>query len=233
MPSFCNMLKGFLAGVCLGASVCGFSQEHPDVYHRNGFTLIFECEDSTLDVKVKDRMIETFFQVYAVLTAQYNPLAERQVNFHIDTAYTGVAEAGGAHVRFSSRWLHAYPEDIDVVTHEVMHVAQAYPWERCPAWLTEGIADYARYKYGVDNSGAGWSLPSYRIGQHYMQGYRVAARFLVWMEERIQPGIVYVLHRKLQMGIYQDALWQEQTGYTLDELWGRYTGEAAEMSVQR
>lgn len=229
------MFRSFLAGsLLLGSTVYGFAQQRPpDVYHQNGFTLIFESDDTTLDVKVKDRMVETFFFVYAALTNQYNTQAERQVVFHVDTAYTGVAEASGAHVRFSSRWLHAYPEDIDVVTHEVMHIAQDYPWERCPGWLTEGIADYARYTFGVDNSGAGWSLPAYREGQHYSQGYRVAARFLLWMESRIQPGIVYTLHRKLQGGSYKDDLWLEQTGYGLDELWNKYAGENGELSVQR
>ncbi len=43
-----------------------------------------------------------------------------------------------------------------------MHIVQGYPGygdARVPGWLVEGIADYARDRYGMDNAAAGWALP--------------------------------------------------------------------------
>ncbi len=48
-----------------------------------------------------------------------------------------------------------------------MHIVQNYGRSTRPGWLTEGIADYVRYKYGVDNVGSKWALPDYKAGQSY------------------------------------------------------------------
>jgi hypothetical protein len=83
-----------------------------------------------------------------------------------------------------------HPEDLDVVTHEVMHIVQNYDRSTLPGWLTEGIADYVRYKYGVDNAGSKWALPYYKAGQSYKNSYRITARFLNRLENNRHSRIV-------------------------------------------
>jgi hypothetical protein len=199
-----------------------FSQ-HTETIRKRGYILTVINHDKTFDPKVRDRMIKTFFDVYPVLMKAYNAKAAKEITFEIDTAYNGVAEASGTHVRYNPKWFHTNPGDIDVVTHEIMHIVQNYPGDAGPWWITEGVADYVRYVYGVDNAGGGWALPPYINGQHYSNGYRVTARFLVWMEKQVKPGIVKTLDRAMRTATYTDAIWQQETGKNIDQLWTSYT----------
>ena len=82
-----------------------------------------------------------------------------------------------------------------------MHVVQAYKqWD--PAWLREGIADYARAKYGVNNGPAKWTMPDYNPKQNYTDAYRVTARFLVWLEKHVKAGVVVALDQSMRQGKY-------------------------------
>lgn len=212
----------FLLFISSAASHVVFSQ-HTETIRKRGYILTVINHDNTFDPKVRERMIKTFFDVYPVLVKAYNVKAAKEITFEIDTAYNGVAEASGTHVRYNPKWFHTNPGDIDVVTHEIMHIVQNYPGDAGPWWITEGIADYVRYVHGVDNAGGGWALPPYINGQHYSNGYRVTARFLVWMEKQVKPGIVKALDRAMRTATYTDAIWQEQTGKNIDQLWTSYT----------
>lgn len=97
-----------------------------DVIKKNGYTLTFESNYAELNPALKQRLIETFFKVYPKLAIEYNPKASKEVKFLVDTAYKGVAATGAGRVVFSSLWMQKHPEDIDVVTHEVMHIVQDY-----------------------------------------------------------------------------------------------------------
>jgi hypothetical protein len=116
-----------------------------------------------------------------------------------------------------------HPEDIDVVTHEVMHIVQAYGDNHVPGWLTEGIADYVRYKYGVNNTAAGWKLTDYKAGQSYTNAYRITARFLVWVEKNKNPETVNKMDSAMRAGKYTDGMWKQYCGKTVDELWQEYS----------
>jgi len=102
-----------------------------------------------------------------------------------------------------------------------MHVVQAYK-RHVPGWVTEGIADYVRYKFGVDNEGAGWKLPAFSPVHSYRDSYRITARFFNWIEENIKKGFVVALDSRARAGQYNAAVWKEITGKTLDELWQEY-----------
>lgn len=197
--------------------------QQQQVFKEKGYTLTFTNQDATLDTALQQRMVKTFFEVYPVLAKNYNKKTLKEVTFLIDTAYTGVAETGDGHVRFSNRWFHKNPKDIDVVTHEVMHIVQAYPDGAGPWWVTEGIADYVRYTFGVDNAGGGWALPSYKAGQSYENGYRVTARFLAWIETKVKKGFVQKLDAAMRSKKYTADFWKQQTGKTVDELWKAYS----------
>lgn len=213
-----------LAAACLLflTSASLVSGQEKEVIKKKGLTLTFINEDANFSPALKTRMIATFFQVYPQLKKEYNEKTNKEVTFVIDTAYKGVAATGGDRVSFSPEWFKKHPEDIDVVTHEIMHIVQAYGDGGGPWWVTEGIADYVRYKFGVDNAGAKWTLPNYKEGQKYDNGYRITARFLAWLEKS-NPGIVKTLDKNMRDHSYKDEIWKAQTGKSLDELWTAYT----------
>lgn len=192
-------------------------------FTEDDYTLVFTNTDSGFDTTIRTKLVQTFFKVYPAEVDRFNPNSSDTVHFLIDTAYSGVAATGGSQVRFSAAYYQAHPNDIDVVTHEVMHIVQNYPQYK-PVWLVEGIADFARYIFGVDNANAGWSLPDYSPDQHYTDSYRVTARFLVWLENHKDKKIVDQLDKSLRNeSYYNKDVWKNVTGKTLDQLWEEYT----------
>lgn len=196
--------------------------QHKETFTADGLTLVFINEDPEFNSEVKDGLVKTFFAVYPKLVNAFNPDALKTLEVKIDTAYNGVAYAHNGKITISSEWLRKKPEDLDVITHEVMHIVQSYPNNSGPGWLTEGIADYARHLYGVDNRGAGWSLPVYTVENHYAQSYRVTARFLLWITQQYDEKFVVKLDKHLREKTYGEKLWKKYTGKSLDELWEAY-----------
>lgn len=189
-------------------------------HSQNGLTLNV-TNNSTVANAVVEKMINTFFAIYPQLVQRFNNEAAKELTFLIDPAYNGVAAASGNSVRFSAAWLLSNPADVDVVVHEIMHVVQAYP-NYNPSWLTEGIADYVRYKYGLQNAAGGWSLPPFSAAQRYTDSYRVTARFLAWLEMKVDANLVNELDKRMRLQTYNDATWKTLTGKTIDELWQMY-----------
>lgn len=216
------MKKYILIALALTAAFSASAQTI-SVLKQNGYKLVFFNQDKTLDTALQTRMINTFFKVYPELATEYNPRTLKEVMITIDTAYKGVAETEKGNVKISSAWMHKHPEDIDVITHEVTHIVQDYGDSVGPGWLTEGIADYARYKFGVNNYAAKWSLTPYKAGQNYDNAYRITARFLLWIEEKVKPGMVRTLDFQLRTHSYTNNSWQQLTGKMVDELWKAYT----------
>lgn len=197
------------------------------VYNQQGYKLTFINYDATFETIEQQRLVKTFFTVYPKLAKAYNPKTLKAVTMVIDTAYDGVAATADGKVTISNKWLHKHPEDIDVVTHEVMHIVQDYGDSNGPGWLTEGIADYARNKFGVNNEAAKWALSDPKPTQNYTDAYRVTARFLVWLEEKVKPGIVKELDSQMRKHTFTDDTWKQQTGKSIDELWKSYTENPA------
>jgi hypothetical protein len=216
-------MKNFFFLVLIGLITCSANAQQTRVYDKKGYQLTFTNYDATLDTTQQQRLVNTFFMVYPELAKTYNKKTLKEVKMVIDTTYKGVAETDNGKVTISSEWLHKRPEDIDVVTHEVMHIVQDYGESTGPGWLTEGIADYARYKFGVNNPAAKWALPAYKSTQKYTDAYRVTARFLVWVEERVKTGVVKDFNKQLRLHTFTDNSWKTATGKTLDELWAEYS----------
>ena len=127
----------------------------------------------------------------------------------------------------SATYLRNHPKDIDLVTHELMHVVQSYPNGQ-PVWLVEGIADYVRWKYGRDNAGANWNLPNFDRTQRFTDSYAVTARFLVWLERKVNRNIVNRLDRALRGDQYQNGqIWKQITGKSIDQLWSDYASKSS------
>ncbi|AYL93880.1 basic secretory protein-like protein [Mucilaginibacter celer] len=201
-----------------------------DSVTRGPYTLIFTNYSPDFETeegkKIKERMIDAFFKVYPLEASIYNPKTTVKVHFNIDPSYTGVAEAGNGTVRVSPKWMLANPEDLDVVTHEVMHIVQDYKGGN-PGWLTEGIADYARYTLGLNNAAANWHLPDYSADKDYTGSYGITARFLVWLDKHVKAGIVKGLDAACRDNTYSDQTWKTLTGKTVDELWEAYSKNPA------
>ncbi|MEP7144701.1 MAG: basic secretory protein-like protein [Ferruginibacter sp.] len=198
-----------------------------DTFFRKDYTLEFFNKDEFLNDSLKQRLVETFFKVYPEEADEYNKETTKKVVFFMDPGYKGVAATSGNIVRFNPQWFHNHPGDIDVVTHEVMHIVQSYPGNAGPGWLTEGIADYVRYTLGVDNAGAHWSLPDFSPKQHYENAYRITARFLAWLEKNKLQGIVRQLDAAMRTKKYDPGIWKKLTGKSVDELWRDYAENPA------
>ncbi|WP_300596621.1 basic secretory protein-like protein [Niabella sp.] len=196
-------------------------------FEKNGYVLHFTSNADDFSAAVKKRMVDAFFTVYPRLVQDFNQEAAKVVYFKIDTAYHGVAATGGGKVAYDPTWFAKHPGDIDVVTHEVMHIVQNYGRSVGPWWITEGIADYIRFKYGIDNGGAGWKLPDYSDRQKYSDGYRVTARFLAWIEARVKSGTVKALNTALRNHTYTADSWKAITGKPVDDLWLEYSKNPA------
>jgi hypothetical protein len=211
----------------IGGSLIGFKSHAQEVFKQKSYQVTFINKDPEFSTGLKDRLIKTFFEVYPKLAKEYNKKTAKKVTFVIDTAYDGVAATGNDTVVFSAKYMTKHPGDIDVVTHEVMHIVQAYGNSDGPGWLTEGIADYARFKFGVDNAGAKWALPAFKSTQNYDNAYRVTARFLVWAEKNVKPDLVKILDKQLREHTFTNDSWKNLTGKTVDELWVAYAANPA------
>jgi hypothetical protein len=198
-----------------------------DTIKRNGYTLIVSGNDEHFDKAITEKLISTFFTVYPKIVKEYNKKSLKTVQFFIDTAYHGVAATDNGRVVFSTEYMTKHPNDIDVVTHEVMHIAQDYGDSSGPGWLTEGIADYVRNEHGVANEAANWRLPAYKATQNYDNAYRVSARFLLWVETKVKKGSVKKLDGIMRAHTYNDNTWKDVTGKGVDELWKEYSANPA------
>ncbi|WP_411852075.1 basic secretory protein-like protein [Stenotrophomonas sp. LGBM10] len=213
----------------LGALVVFDAAAFEATQHRDGITLVYSDPSEALAAPTRSRIIETFFAAYVRQRADFHPDAPAQVRIVIDPGYDGIAYVGekekAATITINPAWLAKHPDDIDLVTHEAMHIVQGYPEyanERVPGWLVEGIADYARDRYGRENAAAGWALPTtVKDGQNVDTGYRVTGAFLKWSEAR-HPGLVKTLDGALRAGRYTPALWEQHTGVALPALWAQY-----------
>ncbi|WP_316831500.1 basic secretory protein-like protein [Pedobacter aquatilis] len=196
-----------------------------DTIKNNGYQLVFINKNSAFNPTIKKELIETYFKVFPVLVSTFNDKTTHEVVFVTDTAYKGVAEASGNRILFSTKYMDAHPTDIDIVTHEGMHLVQGYGYGSGPVWLTEGIADFIRYRYGVDNIGSKWMLPAFTEKTNekkYENSYRVTARFFEWIDQKVKPGMIIDIDKELRNHTYNQDTWVKLSGKTLDALWDEY-----------
>ncbi|MBE5958675.1 MAG: hypothetical protein E7254_07430 [Lachnospiraceae bacterium] len=204
-------------------STCNYANVSAAVYNYTSGQYSMTFDDAgAISSDVRDRLEKTFKEVYPKMANDFNTNTSRSLNVRIDWGYSGVAYTVSNEIVISADYIRSHSNDTDCFTHEMMHVVQAYRYN-VPGWLTEGIADYARYKYGLYNSQAGWGLPNYNSGQRYTDAYTVTARFLVWLEKYKTASIVKELDSRCRNGSYNDNTWRELTGKSVDELWNEYS----------
>ncbi|MDG3583009.1 basic secretory protein-like protein [Galbibacter pacificus] len=189
---------------------------------KSKIEILYVNQDKTLGNDLELQFKEIINTVYPKLLKKFNPKATKSFEVEIDTAYKGVAYASDNKIVVSADWMHKKPNDVDLMTHEIMHLIQAYPNNSGPSWLTEGIADYVRAVYGLNNKAANWSLPKFDKSQNYTNSYRVTARFLLWVEKNHDKRIVKKLDKHLRSHTYSESLWEKYTGLGLNQLWEQY-----------
>ena len=202
---------------------------------KGKYTLIFISKEPSFDMSVGTRLIDLFFKVYPKEVKEYNHKSATTVTFIIDPTYTNTpAATSGAITKFSPNWFAKHPEDIDCATHELMHIVQAYDFRNygnnesvMPVWLVEGIADYVRYQFGIENVKSNWTLPAFNTKQSYTMSYRVTARFFAWLEKNKDKHIVKQLDKSLRESTYTADTWTKLTGETVDRLWKDYAANPA------
>ena len=198
-----------------------------DTISKNGLTLYFRDEDKAFTDEHKQRFVEMFFTQYPKLIKQYNSASTKNVTFFIDTKYNGVAEAGGGRVRFNPIWFNKNLEDLDAITHELMHLVQEYGYSNCPGWVTEGIADYVRAVHGINNIKGGWKMPDVKPEHNFKNSYRITARFFIWITQHYSADFIIKLDDSIRQKKYTENTWKEMTGKTVEELWKEYTENSA------
>ncbi|MFT3902499.1 MAG: basic secretory protein-like protein [Niabella sp.] len=200
-------------------------------YKYKGYTLIFQDLSGKFDPALKRKFVETFYKVYPALVKDFNPKEKEKnistITFVIDQSFTGLSYNSGTTIKFQPNWFNKNPEDIDVVTHQLMNILQGYNKYPAPTWLSLGISDYVRFKYGVNNKAAGWSLTPPYTFDSYINGYRTAARFLVWLEAKKKQGLVKYLYQYLQEKEYTQNIWEQATGKNISELWIDYMSDSS------
>ncbi|OWK45000.1 basic secretory protein-like protein [Fimbriiglobus ruber] len=179
-------------------------------------------------------LIKLFYECYPKLLTRFDHPdrpAPRRIRIVFDAKLDIPAYCAGDTVTVSGKWLREHPADVGLLTHELTHAVQAYPSPN-PGWLTEGIADYARNLYGPKEPANGWRLPRLRGEKGYTAGYGATAKFLTWVEGK-HPGAVDKLHRAMQDGKYDPAIWKEVTGQDIDTLWGECLRDQPEKAAPK
>jgi hypothetical protein len=138
---------------------------------------------------------------------------------HIDAA----AVTSGGHITLDDNFARQNPKQVvGALIHELTHIVQA--GENAPGWFIEGMADYARSIYGPADDD--WSMPPVKPGDSYNDAYRVAARFLHWLDQHTVPTIVDQLSHAAQTGGSFSATFQRLTGDTVDGEWNKYVANS-------
>lgn len=104
-----------------------------------------------------------------------------------------------------------------VLVHELTHVAQGN-YKDTPTWVTEGIADHARY-YGYEPGQKTSQITQWVAAGNYDTGYAPTAFLIEYVRAHYDPNIVNTLNDAARAGSYNDAIWTQVTGKSLDQLW--------------
>ena len=193
--------------------------------------MVVRVLDPKVSAATVNGYLDTLTHVVPAITDFFNPTTATRIRLVVDPGYTdGPAATGGGVITVSAAYARAHPRDLDIVTHEVTHVVQAYSSDTYAHWWhwVEGVADYARYRFGRDNAACGWSISHHERGSTCTDGYRATARFLAWTVDAGGDGIVQDLDAALRNGTYSDVFWTARTGDDIAALWSTYVRASAE-----
>ncbi|CAF0832928.1 unnamed protein product [Adineta steineri] len=201
------------------------------VYTLNGFTLTIINKVQDFGQEIQERIFDTFNKVYPKMRERFNKEATKNVTLIVDSELNETAHTSlfyrhyflaNKTIKIHSAHFKETPLDTGTITHELMHVIHWSYRNSGPLWLIEGLADYARWKYGYDTDQE--KLTNFESKHNYTDSYKVTARFLVWLEVKVNDTVVDRLNEGLQKKQYQNGtLWEEITQKSVDDLWNEYT----------
>lgn len=198
-----------------------------EIFTRQGSPYSFKLINKSqhLTESRKKAMIDHFFKVYPIMVEFLNPNALKQLVVTLDPDMDGIAHAINGEIFINAAWFMEKPEHIDVITHEGTHIVQDY--KKSALFLQEGIPDFLRHKTGLPNVESTWNIGPYSQSHSLASGYTPASRFLVWLDDRIEKGIVLDADKACRAGTYTPKFWWTRTGRSVDELWDLYAANPA------
>lgn len=198
-----------------------------ETFSRTGspytFKLINKSEMFT--AATKKAMVDLFFDVYPMMVAYINPDAQKEVMVTIDPAYDGAAYASNGAIVIGAAFINDKPINIDVITHEVTHIIQFY--KRSPHFMQEGLPDFVRHMIKTRSAETTWTIGPFNSQKYLYDGYTPASRFLIWVDNRIEKGIVLDADKTCRAGTYTPKFWWNRTGRSIEQLWDIYTRDPA------
>jgi hypothetical protein len=173
-----------------------------------------------------ERVVNCWRQYFG-MAARFNPNAPTDILVVLDPSYNAYAVEYDKTIRISSQKLIDDEWGADMQTHEQFHVIQQYQGD-VPGWVIEGMADYARYRYGLYNYQTGWApLGPPGSGASYTNAYGTTARFFVWLENHRRSNLSDELNAVCMAGTYSPDFWVDKFGETIDQLWADYIANPA------
>ena len=147
----------------------------------------------------------------------------KKLTFRYEEGIDCAAYTVKSEVTLNPKWIKENPGDVGCAVHELFHVIQDGGYCKSPGWLTEGIADYARwYLFEPESHGCDMDVTASKV--RYNDAYRVSANFLNFVESR-HPGVVRELNALCRQGKYVEAdFWTNRTGKTVLEFEDEWKG---------
>lgn len=100
-----------------------------------------------------------------------------------------------------------------VIDPETFDLVQASGYEGIPGWLVEGLAEIGRTTTGNRPTRAA--------------AYGVTGRFLLWIDDTINPDFTRRVNERLRTGGgYGAGMWNELAGDSLYDRWDAYVADA-------
>lgn len=175
--------------------------------------------DETLRPLAAD-LSKRYFQEWPKLVKLLNAPSNK-IPHHLHISFRQLmghpAHVSGTNMVIEIQHIRRDPADLPgVFTHELTHFVQNYP-PGTPTWLSEGIADYTRYKIHPNSK---WT----KINQQHTNklkpkaAYWQTTAFLLWVEKTYRKPLVKTLSKAAKDGKYKENLWKTITGKTLQEL---------------
>lgn len=94
-------------------------------YTFEGFTLKVQDKSSGLSKDQIKKLVDTFKTVYPKEVKEYNKNAPKTVTIILDpTMNKAPAYTSGSTITVSVKYAKEHPKDLDLITHEAMHVVQ-------------------------------------------------------------------------------------------------------------
>ena len=223
----------FIIMLCMSTALADDQVFTGEKYQESltGYSLtVFWNEGNQPERALLEDIQKVYFESYCAMRETFGTTDVTDVRIFLvdESSMSGnsVAYTTNTDIYCSRQFLEQSQGNLNCIVHELFHVVQnGYPGaadDELISALCEGLADAARYEYGVFED-TNWSLPAYDESQSYMDSYTVTASFLNWTAEAYDKTLCIRLNRVLHEDSYSDGFWQKVTGYTLDELWELYS----------